>query len=71
MKIKFSDHALEQMKRREISQELVLRVVKRPKKIDPSFRGRMLLQGKFNDKILEVVIKDENDTVIIITAYYL
>ena len=46
-------------------------VLENPDKVERSFRSRKLLQKKFGDKILEVVIKKENNRIIAVTAYYL
>lgn len=71
MQVIFSNHAKGQLKRRSISQRLVIKVIKNSKEITMSFRGRKLHRIKIGDKILEVITKTEDKKVIIITAYYL
>jgi hypothetical protein len=71
MPIKFSDHAIKQIKRREITEETTIQVVKNPEEIRPSYRDRKLRRSRINDKILEVVTKTEGSQITIITAYYL
>ena len=71
MPIKFSDHAIKQLRRREITEEITLKVVKKPEEIILSYRDRKLRRSRINDKILEVVTKTEGSLITIITAYYL
>ena len=71
MPIKFSDHAIKQLRRREISEKITIQVVKNPDEIITSYRDRKLRRSRINDKILEVVTKTENSLITIITAYYL
>lgn len=71
MEIEFSEHAKQQLTRRRIGQQLVKDVVQNPQKVLPSFRERELFQRRINDRILEVVTKQEGKKVIVITAYYL
>ncbi len=71
MPIKLSDHAILQIKRRDLSQGLVLEVAGEPEEILTSYRGRKLRRRQIGDKILEVVTKTEGSRIIIITAYYL
>jgi hypothetical protein len=71
MSIKLSDHAIQQIKRRDLSDELIIEIVQKPEEILPSFRGRKLRRRQIGDKILEVVTKTEGSKITIITAYYL
>lgn len=71
MGIKFSDHALEQIKRRGLSRKKILETVKSPDSELSSSRGRRLLQKKFGGKVLEVVTVEVENEVIIVTAYFL
>jgi hypothetical protein len=71
MPIVFSDHAKEQIKRRDISMELVIETVQIPEKILSSFRGRKLRQRRTHAKLLEVVTTTEGSRITVITAYFL
>ena len=71
MDIEFSDHAKQQLKRRNIDEDLVSRMIKNPHETLSSFRDRRLLRTQIDDKILEVVTKKEGSKIIVITAYYL
>lgn len=71
MKVVFSDHAKNQIKRRKITKTVIIGVIKKPEETRASFRGRKLLRSRFHGKILEVIIKSEDLEVIVITAYYL
>lgn len=69
MPIKFSDHALEQIRERRLSKAQVKKTVENPDEILPSFRDRKLRRKKFGGKILEVVTVSEGSKITIITAY--
>ncbi len=71
MKITFSQHALEQIKRRKITKKLIIGTIENPEDSTTTFRERELRRRQIGSKILEVVIKSEDDEVIVITAYYL
>lgn len=71
MPIIFSVHAKLQLSRRKIPRSRVLDTINSPDDLKVSFRGRQLYQKKFRDRILEVVVIDENRSLVIITAYYL
>ncbi len=69
MPITFSEHALEQLEKRGITQEVVIEVVQNPNEVLSSFRGRKLRRGKLGGTMLEVVTKTEGSRITIITAY--
>ncbi|OGM26544.1 hypothetical protein A3D00_03515 [Candidatus Woesebacteria bacterium RIFCSPHIGHO2_02_FULL_38_9] len=71
MSIKFSEHASNQTKRRNISKIEVIKTIRNPDKIIASFRGRKLRRRLVSSKILEVVTRTEGSEIIVITAYYL
>lgn len=71
MTILFSTHANMQILRRGITRAKVLDTIKNSDELKVSFRGRQLYQKKFRDRILEVVVVEEDTTLVIITAYYL
>lgn len=71
MPVSFSDHARKQLKRREITQKLIIKAVRNPTEILSSFRGRKLRRRKVGGKLLEVVTKTEGSKITVITAYYL
>ena len=71
MPIKFSEHATNQLRRRRISQKLIIEAVRNPRKKIVGFRGRSLRLKQVGDKILEVVTKTEGSRITIITAYFL
>jgi len=58
--IEFSDHAKQQLKRRDIDEDLVIRTIKNPHETLSSFRDRRLLRTQIDDKILEVVTKKKD-----------
>lgn len=69
MRIVFSEHAIERMNQRNISELQVFATVKSPHNISKSYRGRTVYSRKLNSKTLEVITKLENKTTIIISAY--
>lgn len=71
MPIHFSEHAIEQLRERNIPEKIVKEVAKKPQEILNSYRGRKLRRGFVNDKLLEVVTVSEGSRITVITAYYL
>ena len=71
MPIIFSKHALEQLRRRKISQKKVIDVVQRSYQNISSFRDRKLRQMLVGGKLLEVVTTTEGNKITVITAYFL
>ncbi len=71
MPIKFSDHALEQLKRRNISMQHVIEVIRDPEEKSSSYKERSLRRKVINDKMLEVITITEGSKITVITAYYL
>ncbi|HCR36290.1 hypothetical protein A2130_03100 [Candidatus Woesebacteria bacterium GWC2_33_12] len=71
MKIFFSNHAIERLKEREISELQVFVTIKSPQEKNKSYRNRIIYKRKFDTKTLEVVTKMENKVTIIISAYVL
>lgn len=71
MNITFSKHALEQIKRRKITQKSIVSTIENPEESIMTYRERELRRRQIGSKILEVIIKTEGDEVTVITAYYL
>ena len=71
MPIVISNHAKRQLKRRKISQKLVLSSVRNPQEIIGSYRDRRLRRKRIGSKILEIITRTEGSKIIVITAYYL
>lgn len=71
MPIKFSDHAKFQLKKRHISQKLILETAKNPHEIIPSFKNRRLRRKSIGDKILQVVTITEGSKITVISGYYI
>lgn len=71
MPIVFSDHVIEQLKERSISKIRVIKAVKNPDLVSPSFRNRRLRRKVFGGKIMEAVTITEGSKITVITAYYL
>jgi len=72
VKIKFSDHALAQFGNRpRIKREMVLQTIKSPAAATVSYKQRNLYRKRFGKETLEVVTVSEDDTIIVITQYFL
>ena len=71
MSISFSEHAVLQIKKRKISEKLVIEVAENPQEVIDSYRGRKLRRARLDDKLLEVVTVTEDSRITVITAYYL
>lgn len=71
MPIIFSSHAKYQIKRRHISQKIVIDIVKNPHEITLSFKRRKLRRRLHNGKILQVVTITEGSRITVISGYYL
>ena len=71
MKVIFSEHARKQNLRRKIPTRSIIETVKNPEDVIDSFRNRKLRRKKFGDKILEVATITEEDTLTVITQYWL
>ncbi len=67
----FSDHAKTQLKKRRISLELAVKIVKDPDKILLSFKNRKLRKKIIGDKILEIVTQTEGNKITVITGYFI
>lgn len=71
MKIVFSEHALSQIKKRDISKNTITAAIRSSDTIKSSYKNRLIFQKKIKDKILEVVTVEEDNTLIVITSYFL
>ncbi len=69
MEIIFIEHALERMKEREISKELVINAIRNPDSVDQGYGGRKVAQKCINGKLLRVIYEEHEDKIIVITAY--
>jgi hypothetical protein len=73
MEIKFSAHALFQMREREISQKEVEKIIKKPEKIFKRSKYRYIVQGKikFDGRLflLRVIYDKINEDKEIVTVY--
>lgn len=71
MKIDFSEHAKERLRLRKISKNRVMETMANPDEEVGSYRLRKLLRKRYGGRILEVVTRPENNTIVVVTAYYL
>ena len=69
MKIRYTLHALERLRQRGIKRELVEHCLKSPDKDEEINDLRRCTKKKLNNRVIVVVYKQVNDTLIVITAY--
>lgn len=70
MNIAFSKHADLKIAQRKLSRQKIFETVARPDRVLQSRGGREILLKKFKKNNLQVIIKRENTTVIIVTAHW-
>jgi len=68
VKVIYSLHALERMRQRGISKELVALCVQSPDKKE-EVGGVYRCVRKINDKVIVVICRQEDDKIIVITSY--
>ncbi len=71
MPIVISDHAKTQLKKRKISQKLILDVARNPSEILNSYKNRRLRRKDIGDKIIQAVTITEGSRITIVSGYYL
>ena len=72
MKIEFSDHATSQLVNRpRIKRNMVIEAIQLSDGATVSYRNRTLYRKNFKGETLEVVTVKEDDTIIVITQYFL
>ena len=71
MPITISDHAKIQLKKRKISQKLIMDTAKNPSEILNSYKNRRLRRKAIGDKILQAVTITEGSRITIVSGYYL
>lgn len=70
MKIVFSQHASLQIKQRNLPKDLVVRAVKESDMNSPSYGFREERYKKFGKLYMKVVVQEEIDKVLVITAHW-
>ena len=73
MRFQISEHALEEMKRRELSKALVESILKDPQQIVDEYGNRKAFQSiiKFEtgkDYLVRVIVNDNEDPAMVVTA---
>ncbi len=76
LKVRFTEHSLEQVERRKISIEVLEKVITNPdqKFVDKDDRDRKICQSKIFDnlgrqKLLRAVIEETGKEIVVVTAY--
>ena len=70
MNIEFSEHAKDQNKKRKIPIRWIKETVVAPNEIAKSYRNREIRKRQFDGKILEVITVKENNSIVIVTQYF-
>jgi len=65
----YTSHAEYRIRQRSTSREHIERTVLEPDRVLASFKRRMLAQRDFSGSTLEVVYIQEEDVIVIVTAY--
>lgn len=74
MRFQISEHALEEMKRRELSNDLVDSILKDPQQIVDEYGNRKAFQSIINlgtgkDYLVRVIVNDTLDPAKVVTVY--
>ena len=74
MEFKISNHAVEEMRRRAIGRDVVVRVLMNPEQIIPGKEGRKVYQSRvsFGDEkmyLVRVIVADDNVPPVVVTVY--
>jgi len=65
----FIRHALDRLKERGISEELVIEVIRDPDNADAEGERRKIAQKLIKGKLLRIVYEDEEESIVVISAY--
>ncbi len=68
-RIVFIAHALERLRDRKISKELVIQALNEPDSVDTGYLGRKIAQKILNGKLIRVIYEEAEDEILVITAY--
>ncbi len=71
MRFKYTKHSQKRIRQRGLIAELVEETVAHPDRRERSYGERRLAYKRFHDRILTVVYRVENETIVLITAYWL
>jgi hypothetical protein len=71
MRFRLSPHAKKRIKERKVKKSEIAQALARPDRTTYGDRNRIIVNKKFNQKILEIVYVIENKGIIVITLYYL
>jgi hypothetical protein len=70
---RFTAHALEEMAERQITEGIVLSVIKNPQQIVPNFGERKCYQSKIKmgnkDYLIRVIVDEQANPFTVVTAY--
>jgi len=67
--IKYIPHALERMKERGISRELVEEALQSPDDTTEGYIGRKVAQKRIDGKLIRVIYEEIENDIVVITAY--
>ncbi len=68
MRVKYTFHALERIRQRDIEKKLIMLCIREPGKSEQLEEVRKCVK-RIDDKVIIVVYREEHDEILVITAY--
>jgi len=65
----FIQHALDRLKERGISKELVIKIIRNPDGVDPEIATRNIAYKLIEGKLIRIVYDEEEESIVVISAY--
>ena len=70
---RFTTHALDELKERQIAKSIVLKVLENPGQVVPAYGGRKCYQSKVKitgkEYLIRVIVDEQTDPFAVVTAY--
>jgi hypothetical protein len=65
----FIQHALDRLKERGISKELVMKIIRNPDGVDSEIATRNIAYKLIEGKLIRIVYDEEEESIVVISAY--
>jgi len=65
----FIQHALDRLKERGISKELVIETIRNPDGVDPEIANRKIAYKLIEGKLIRIAYDEEEESIVVISAY--
>jgi hypothetical protein len=69
MRIEFTDHALERMRKYGVDKEMVEKTLERPDLATKGHTERRIYQRRLNGHVLRVIVEEHKSFLVVITTY--